>query len=274
MAQFVFVSFDISSHASEADHAKQVERVATLNDLVGAVISAPGADAPLWASGGDGGHIAFTPAGAVEGVPNVIRKLRDWSSEFTAALRIVGHVGMASTVRGADGRVQLVGDGINLCGSLLEVASSEAIIVTTSFAEFFATISGAGLRFHDPRFVYLKHFRMTRVCLCSLEGVPGSSWMPLHRSDRAMLNEAMTAHAPWDVIFYARRIIQTNSGDPEATTVITNAVLGHYGELVPQKTGRSIARSSLFSIIDPPSFLSFVVSAELVERRDGEVLCN
>jgi hypothetical protein len=274
MAQFVFVSFDIDSHGAEPDLAKQVERVARLNDLVGVAICAPEAKEPLWASGGDGGHIAFTPAGAAGTVPGLLKRLRDWSVEFDVPLRIVGHVGDSSTVRGADGRTQLVGHGINLCGSLLEVAFKEAIVVTASFATFFEGIPSSRLRFHDPRNIYLKHFRMTPTCLCSLEGAPASSWKPLHRSDRSMLVEAMKAHSAWDVIYYARRIIQTNSEDAEAKTIITNTVLNHYGDLVPRKKGLSVSRLSLFSTIDPPSFLLFITAAELVERRDGEVLCN
>jgi hypothetical protein len=274
MPQFVFVSFDISSHAAVRDHGEQVRRIATLNDLVGSAIRMPENVGSLWASGGDGGHIAFTAEGAVAGVPRIIRELRKWSLELATALRVVAHVGTCSTVRGADGRTQLVGDGINLCGSLLEVASDKAIIVTASFAELFEKIPGSGLKFHDPRHVYLKHFRMTRVFLCSLEGGFESCWMPLHRSDRILLTEAMEARAPWDVIYYARRLIQVNSDDPTATEVIANAVLNNYGELTPQKVGRSISRFSLFSTIDPASFLSFVTAAELVERRDGEVLCN
>jgi hypothetical protein len=55
---------------------------------------------------------------------------------------------------------------------------------------------------------------------------------------------------------------------------VTNAVLNNYGALVPSMGGYNFSRFSLFSTMDPPSFLQFVTTAELVERRDGEVLCN
>jgi len=208
------------------------------------------------------------------GVPLALRMLKRWSIERDVPLRIIAHVGTATTVPGADGRKQIVGDGINLCGSLIEVAPTAAILVTAALAEFFSAAPHSDLRFHDPRNVYLKHFRMTRVYLCSIDKEQSSTWGPLHRSDRIMLSDAMKARAPWDVILYSKRIIQMNSGDPDATNAITNSVLGDYGELLPQKKGGGISRSSLFSTIDPPSFLSFVVAADLVERRDGEIICN
>ena len=245
MEKRAFVSFDISSHSAEHNHTKQVERIASLNEIVAQIIRTPEADDPLWASGGDGGHIVFTLQGAALGIPKALQTLQCWSVDHDVALRIVAHVGTATTVPGADGRTQIVGDGINLCGSLIEVAPAAAILVTEALKKFFVPEpnsetsgthgSNSDLHFHDPRNVYLKHFQMTRVYLCSISKERVSYWGPLHRSDRTMLGDAMRARAAWDVIFYSKRVIQMNSSDPEATEAIKNAILGDYGELVPKK---------------------------------------
>ena len=94
MEKRAFVSFDISSHSAERDQAKQVERIASLNEIVAQILRTPEADDPLWASGGDGGHIVFTLQGAALGVPNALRTLQCWSIDRGVALRIVSHVGL------------------------------------------------------------------------------------------------------------------------------------------------------------------------------------
>jgi hypothetical protein len=274
MNPFVFLSFDIDSHATEPDQEIQLKRVAELNQIVSEAINLPAAEQPIWASGGDGGHVAFTPAGAMPGTPPLIVKLREWARINSVPVRMLGHFGRASTFRGADGRLQLAGDGINLCGSLLEVVPKDLLTATEAFANFFMEMDSTAFSFHGYRNLYVKHFRVVRVCLCSLSGEPKSNWMALHGVDRQRLRHAVEARAPWDVIYYARRIIQTNYDDEEAKNFITNTVLNKYGALVPSIGGPGFSRFSLFSTMDPPSFLQFVTTSELVERRDGEVLCN
>ena len=51
-------------------------------------------------------------------------------------LRITGHRGPISVVEGADGRIRPVGDGINLCGSLINFGAKDRVVVTSAFRNF------------------------------------------------------------------------------------------------------------------------------------------
>ncbi|HEY1192318.1 MAG TPA: hypothetical protein VGE74_32135, partial [Gemmata sp.] len=54
-----FVSFDIVSHSAEPDIGVQLERVRALNRFVRDALERLGPDRAIWASGGDGGHVAL-----------------------------------------------------------------------------------------------------------------------------------------------------------------------------------------------------------------------
>lgn len=54
-----FVSCDIVSHSAEPELGVQLERFRALNRFVREVLDRLGPDRVVWASGGDGGHVAI-----------------------------------------------------------------------------------------------------------------------------------------------------------------------------------------------------------------------
>ena len=59
LSEYLFVSCDIVAHSAEPNLGVQTERVVAINRIVAKVLQdAPDANV-VWASGGDGGHLAF-----------------------------------------------------------------------------------------------------------------------------------------------------------------------------------------------------------------------
>src|SRR4051794_29534797 len=110
----------------------QAKRIQEINELVRVSISTAGTGDVVWASAGDGGHVAFLSPQWKEQAIDLLERLWRWSQE-NAPLRITAHFGPADQLPGADGRIQLVGHGINLCGSLLSFGSPAGIVVTEAF---------------------------------------------------------------------------------------------------------------------------------------------
>lgn len=168
---YCFVSCDIIGHSFDSDLRLQIGRVHALNELVGRVLDSPAGEGAIWASGGDGGHLALRPSSAAATALELLATLREWSTRTNVPLRLAAHVGPAVAIRGADGRVQLVGDGINMCGHLLDFGSNSAVIVSQSFRLFVERAEMLTTRFAGPVQVYMKQ-RMPELRLPSLGSGP------------------------------------------------------------------------------------------------------
>lgn len=265
-SRFVFVSFDIVGHGAEPDHVRQVARIETLNRIVDDFLT-PGS---IWASGGDGGHVAYQESVDESIIASLVGELRSWSGRERIQLRLSCHVGDADVIVGAgsDHPRQLVGDGINHAGSLLVYSTPSSCIASVAFRRFAEERNWQLLRFEDSRTIYLKHLAVDRI---SLVHTPRhrSAWGALTRSDRALLVEACERSSradsnPWMIVRLAKRLLEVNGSDETARSALRSVAKGKYGEL----------RTPPFDRIRPEDFLRLVDDAELVERDDGETFCE
>jgi hypothetical protein len=278
-----FVSCDIVGHSAEGVPAQR-ERIAAINDLVRATIARHGKDRVVWASGGDGGHVALFLPRWTEAAVRFLLELRSWSIRSHTPLRVNGHCGEVERIEGADGRVQLVGNGINLAGILLEYGAPGRIVVSEAFAAALAEAPIAGVSCHDERLVHPPRLTPRKLFLLSAEGPalavpadpPGdsfrSAWDPAPPGDRERLQEAAGAQRGWEAIYHAKRLLQVNRSDGHAGRFL-NAINPMSLTFDHPATGERELNPFL-GFMDKPTRLEFVRSAELVEREAGDVLCH
>ena len=289
---YCFVSCDIIGHSFDSDLRLQIGRVHALNELVGRVLDSPAGEGAIWASGGDGGHLALRPSSAAATALELLATLREWSTRTNVPLRLAAHVGPAVAIRGADGRVQLVGDGINMCGHLLDFGSNSAVIVSQSFRLFVERAEMLTTRFAGPVQVYMKQRMPDSVYLLSVPGRFASEWGDSTRTEQELLRKTKndlaaldmgdavsvehmrishSADLPndsslegiltWKLVYHAKRLLQANTSDRLARATLEDVALR---DDLPE----------LFRGWDPTAFVRFVQTAELVERRHGETFCR
>lgn len=263
----MIVSCDIVGHGLEPVHALQVERICGLNAAVRTAFDDGGPGTLVWASGGDGGHAAFVD---IDGLPRslaLMQRLRDWASVSGVKLRLTAHAGVVSTVEGADGRIQLVGDGINLSGSLVNFGVPGRIIVTSDFRRLVVEANRQSIRFADERVVYLKHFQARVLCQMVFNGDAEPLW-ELERSDPRLLREALRVGNRWHAIYHIKRLLQVDSEDPLAREALD--------DLDPETLtdGGTARQHPLLASLTGPSLRQLLRASELVEREDGDVICH
>ena len=277
-AQATVVSCDIIGHGLEPEHSRQIVLIRELNDEVRKSLEKFEHNEIVWASGGDGGHVAFLVddddgKGIVEAI-ELIRRLRDWANDQSIQLRITAHRGLVTATEGADGRLQLVGEGINLCGSLVNFGIPHAVVVTSTFKKFVNDMIRDGislpkLEFRDERVVYLKHFQAKELCLLYFAGDPPGDWI-LERSSQRKLKEAIAKGYPWQIIYYMKRMLQIDSNDPQALEALYEI---EPGSLMYTPKSQSISHP-LLGNMPRQSLLRFLQASQLIEREDGDIICR
>jgi CRP-like cAMP-binding protein/class 3 adenylate cyclase len=278
------VSCDIVGHGLDPDHGAQTERIRGLNECIRGVCAGGFGHGIVWASGGDGGHVAFLDESLAEVSVRLIQELLRWAAgdggpaaRAPVRLRLTAHHGRVSIIEGADGRAQLVGDGINLCGSLLGFGTPGAVLVTQSFRDFLeqrqqkATDAWPGLEFHDDAHIYLKHFSATAVSFLSMPGVFSSRRGFPEKSDRIQLRESMEARRWWRTVYHAKRLLQVDSSDEDARRALQAL---NPRQLSFQVTGSSdFEAHPLLGLMNTSALGDLILAAHLVERDDGEIVC-
>ena len=76
---FSFVACDIVGHSGEPDLQRQIDRIRGLNVIVDEVLTSASPGTTVWASGGDGGHVAISNPNWLDTALDLICRLRDWS---------------------------------------------------------------------------------------------------------------------------------------------------------------------------------------------------
>lgn len=266
------VSCDIVGHGFEPDHSRQIDRIEGLNAEIRRSLRRYTPETVVWASGGDGGHVAFLIDEALPEAIELVRRLRNWAARESVLLRITCHRGLLSSIEGADGRVQLVGEGINLCGSLVNFGAPGRIVVTSQFRDYVnsrreAQASLPAMRFEDERVVYLKHFAARTLCLLAFADDPEDTW-EVERSDHRQLQEALRVGNPWQIIYHMKRLLQVDSADPNARNALN--------DIQPRSLthGRERTAHPLLGVLSRLAFARLLRAAELVERDDGDIICQ
>jgi CRP-like cAMP-binding protein len=266
------VSCDIVGHGFDSQHDLQVERIRRLNEIIRQPIDRLGGDRVVWAPGGDGGHLAFLDDDALPELLALMRDLRTWSDKEQSRLRVTAHRGPVSLVPGADGRDQLVGDGINLCGSLITFGSPHNYVVTSAFRDFVMDREKHAfpVHFDQERTLYLKHFAACRLYLMSFKGDVSGVWSE-EGSDLRSLREARVSNNPWQIIYHTKRLLQVDSLDQEAIKALEE--MQPAALQLAQPNGPRIAHP-LLAFLSRRSLRSVIEHGELVERSDGDVICK
>lgn len=269
-----FVSCDIIGHSAEPDDQRKTDRIRTINEIVKRTIGHHAPTEIVWASGGDGGHLAFFDTSLHQQAISLIRELFLWAQSDGVELRLTAHCGPASIIEGADGRNQLVGDGINLCGSLINFGTPGAVVVSAAFRDYIDRApedERRGVRFYDGRMIYLKHFAAKQVYFMSIDGVFSSVRNVPSKPDRQLLREALSKDR-WHTIYHAKRLLQIDDSDPDAQEALES--------IKPQQLivqGRSPENIELNPLLGPMSkkaLQAVIRAAHLVERDGGTTICE
>jgi hypothetical protein len=266
------VSCDIVGHSLD-DMQHQLAQIADINNIVASVIDACSEEDVVWASGGDGGHVVFRQLEWHKFAIDLIARLRHWSAEARVPLRVSAHIGPVNDVRGADGRTQLVGDGINMAGWILTRGSAEGVVVSEAFRSAFRPAHhGQHIVFHDSRILRDKSQTGQHLMLMSI-GSDHSSWATPADSGTSELSHALARGAGWDVIYFAKRIFQTNTVNPLASQAVKRL---HSLQLTYRatSTGSHSEPNPFFQYLEPSALQEIVQLGELVERRYNEAICR
>ncbi len=280
----IFVSCDIVGHGADSDQSRQVARIESLNACIRRVCGQYFGSEVIWASGGDGGHVAFLDDSHIETAIELIGNLFQWAQAQEASvnepwskLRLTAHRGPVSVIEGADGRRDLAGDGINLCGSLLKFGAPETVLVTSEFRDLIERKRTSGgevlpqITFDRERMIYLKHHRPNTVAHMSLPGAFVSSQAVSAGSDRDMLESAVSNSRFWAAIYHAKRLLQIDSTDPIATSTLP--LISPSQLVISGPASGRVEAHPLFSQMNRQSMQDLVQNAHLVERDDGETIC-
>ncbi len=180
---------------------------------------------------------------------------------------------------GSDHPGQMVGDGINRCGSLIHHGTPSSCIASDPFRRFAEEREWGDLTFHRPRTIYLKHFSVERIFLVDTPS-HRSIWGAPARTDRDLLAEACAKLSPgesnpWLIVHLAKRLLQVSGSDEAAREALRSVAKGRYGPLAfaSRFEPGMLTRNPLFERVRPEDFERMVDEAELVERNDGEAFC-
>jgi len=259
------ISCDISGHSTAAEH-QQLANVTAINRIVGkAIRDSPKGDV-VWSSGGDGGHVVLRAEHWQETALDLVKNLTRWASSTRVTLRTTGHYGSVAEFKGADGRVQLVGEGINYAGWLINHLDVAGVVVSDSFV---ANFGDAGVDFHDARLVPANGFGPRLIHLLSFDGV-SSSWNTLVNHDHTRLRKAEEDGLGWEVLLYAMRVWQINSEDAKATAAVKGLLPE---QLRPAVRSTEKRRLGLFDYMSPGELRDILHIGQLVERQAGSTVC-
>jgi hypothetical protein len=274
-----FISCDIVGHSAAADSQVQLDRVAGINSIIATARRASDQTDLLWASGGDGGHAIFCQRNWHQSAVALALELRRWALREKVPLRITAHYGPIYEIPGADGRVQPVGDGINMAGWILSRGSNSGMIASIQFKTEVEKAQNAGVRldvqFHDPRMLQSKSLLSQELYLMS-SGSPQlkSQWEDPSETDRRLLHDASEGGSAWDVVYYAKRLLQLHTPDPRVEQAIQK--LGP-AELITKsdtQTGPASRTNPFLGHLDWLSLYEIIQLGELIERQYNEVICR
>ena len=264
------VSCDIVGHSSSEEHV-QAARVVAINRLVAQVIEVSEDGAVVWASGGDGGHVVFRQSDWYFLATELIAWLRQWSIDEGVPLRVAAHYGPVTHVAGADGRVQIVGEGINTAGWVLTRGTPGGVVVSEEFRAAFEDLAGApDVTFHDSRSLRDKALKSRRIMLMSSVS-HRSQWTDSREGDREQLSVALERRDGWSILYFAKRLLQTNTADTQASDALQNFQPGHLSYLAAE--GHEVVNPFL-GYLEPRGLHEVLQLGQLVERRYDEVLCR
>lgn len=265
--QVAVVSCDILGH-STTNGTEQVRRVSAINDIVWKSIRRGKPGRVVWSSGGDGGHVVFRDDTWQGNALLLISELSGWAREEGVKLRITGHVGPVTDITGADGRLQVVGEGINFAGWLLRQLRSGTVIVSDAFRRAMALANfDVEPKFHGERLFFDRNSNPQLLYLMSL-GRYESSWIDSQENEHELLRRRLDDEQEngWNVLYHAKRIWQVNAKD--------EAVAAALERIAPRLKSGDPERRSFLELLRQEELAEVLKLGQLVERRPGEPICR
>jgi hypothetical protein len=282
-----FVSCDIIGHSGVKDSKVQFKRVEDINRFVSDVLKDVDEGKVVWASGGDGGHLAFFGDLWAEQCINYIVCLKKWAAEEKVPLRIIGHYGPVDSIKGPGGYIQLVGDGINLAGRLLSFGVSDGVVVSADFKRKFEKYGYKGLVFHHKKVIYPKYFTLMDLYLLSIRDAFISRWSSLLRLERSytfereknLIETALLEKQTWDVVYFAKKMMQLSSQDRQAIDSLEELDIYDYTHRkaisgTSEETEEMVVNSFFKFFNDPEIRTEIIHSSQLIERKRNEIICE
>lgn len=264
----LIVSCDIVGHSRVASPAVQSSRVAGINAVVRAFLEKAGGLA-YWTSGGDGGHVLM-PEHMLAQATELAFDFRRWAVLNSVPLRITVHLGLVSSIPGADGRVQPVGQGINEAGAILEAGSERGVVASAEFREL-AERQALEVRFHDARALNPKHKGEHVLSLMSSLDWPSGWPAPVDEEKRLQLSRSPSV---WERLYYIKKLAQIDTGRPSVVSGLRSIRPADFSLRETSPDADSTAANPFLGYLDPKSLRDVLRSAQLIERGYNEVLCH
>jgi CRP-like cAMP-binding protein len=259
------VSCGILDHSTMSS-VDQIATVKAVNEVVADAIDRCPVDTVVWTYSGDGGHVVFQADEWQADAVRLIRKLSNWSQTAKVALRITGHFGRITEIKGADGRVQVVGNGINYAGWLLKQVSNAAVVVSDHFRRMVVSTDLVPSDcFHDERLFVARDLSPQLLYLMSLPDFK-SSWMRVDQGDYAALERCMELGDGWGVLYFAKRMWQANSTDERVVEALDRTAQ-HLRSAGPES-------KNFFESLRPDELGDMLRLGQLVERKPGDLICK
>lgn len=259
------VSCDIVGHSS-ANGEDQVRRVEAINQIVAETLRHRDAERIVWSSGGDGGHVIFFSEDWQAASVLLIKKLCNWAHGERARLRVTAHVGVVTTLIGADERTQAVGTGINFAGWLIRQATGNGVVVSDAFRRAVTSVMTATeVAFHDERLCVDRNSTPQLLYLMSTSGIK-SRWPEAEQDDYASLKKCLHKKEGWDALYYAKRISQINANDQAVPDALESASRILKSDMVENR--------SFLELLRADELTEVLKLGHLVERKPGEMICR
>lgn len=265
------VSCDIVDHGS-APEDRQFGSITAINELVHSVIAHCGQSRVIWASGGDGGHVAFIGEELLQATLRFAAELAEWSERDSVPLRITVHRGPVGIFQGADGRPQLFGRTMNESGSMVNFGVPGRILASSEFTRYFLEQRDRiddsqlrGLVLDSERTIYLKHFNAYSLHQLRRPESAPPEWSMVC-SDLRRLHEASRQRLDWQSIYHSKRLLQVNSNHSHVKRVLS--------ALNPLRLGNVNDDHALFVSMSRETIKRIVLESQLVERESGDLICE
>jgi Cyclic nucleotide-binding domain len=263
------IACDIVGHSSVKRHDVMLTRVRGINDVVARGMERIPSDL-IWVSGGDGGYLMFMDDGWRCPLLEMVRDFRRWADEERVPLRMATHYGPIDVIEGAGGVPQPVGEVINTAAAILTRGTAAGIVASSQFRAAFGPV--CGVEFHDERRLRLKHGRPQVLHLMSLADMaPRSRWTEAVEVDRQKLLEAVEEGRGFDAVYYAKRLLQVNGGDPVVASALArvNSLHFRYRTVSGEETVNDV-----LGHLKPADLRRLLGLGQLIERRYNELLCR
>ena len=143
------------------------------------------------------------------------------------------------------------------------------------------------VKFHRKREVRPKYFPRQDVYLLSVKDEFISSWSTILRfessysfdMDRTLLRQAQEERRTWEIVYFAKRVMQTNVFDAEAAEAIEEPDMNYFSFRQRNSGADDVEEERVVNpffkyFTDPEVRVEVIRASQLIERKRNEILCE